>query len=507
MNAPKHNGNRYMILIRIGYAILPMAALCASCLILAGCAAWSSSDSSPTALGTNAVPSAFDGAVTHDAASWIEARPASHLPKGYWWRVFDDAMLNQLEEQASTNNQELAQAVARLAEARENVNITRAELFPQASFDPVYARERTSYNAPSGNGHPIDTKPTYNLFTLGLHAGWEADVWGHVRHMVEAAKAELAASAADLQSISLIIHAELATDYFNLRELDAECDVLQTRVSIEQHRLELIRNQSKGGIATDWDVAQAETQLQAVEATLPALQLERTQTLHAIATLCGKPATGFTIEKLNANTSLLPAIPAMLPSELLQRRPDIAAAEQRMAEANAQVGVAKTAFYPQFRLNGLSGLESVDLSTLLRGPSLFWSVGPSISLPIFTGGRNQAQLAQAHAAYDESLAGYRQTAIHAFQEVEDQLAAQRLIAAQIKAQTGAWMSAKKALDVVSHRYTGGLVTYLDVAAAQTEALNMERSLIQLHGQGMMASVSLIRALGGGWNDPAPEHPR
>jgi multidrug efflux system outer membrane protein len=452
----------------------------------------------PAPLGANPIPAAFSGASTRGVA-WIPAQPAAHLPRGAWWRVFGDAELNRLEELAGANNQQLAGAMARFAEARANVNISRADLFPQASFDPSAIRQRTSYNEPA-NGKAVDLKPTYNTFTLPLQAGWEADLWGRVRHQVEAASAQLAASADDLESTRLSIQAELATDYFSLRDLDAEYDLLQRTADTYRQALALTRNRRNGGIATDLDVAQAETQLRAAEAVLPELRLERVRFLHALAALCGQPATGFVLNRQDVDLAVVPVIPVAVPSTLLERRPDVASAEQRMAAANAQVGVAKTAFYPRFRLNGMAGFQSVDASSWLNGVSQFWSVGPSLDLPLFTGGRNQAQLALARASYDETVARYRQTVVGTFQEVEDQLAAQQLLAEQLDAQTAALTSARRTLEVAANRYKSGLVTYLEVATAQSAALSVERTVVQLRGQRMIAAVALVRALGGGWGN-------
>jgi multidrug efflux system outer membrane protein len=346
----------------------------------------------------------------------------------------------------------------------------------------------------------VDLKPTYNTFTLPLQAGWEADLWGRVRHQVEAASAQLAASADDLESTRLSIQAELATDYFSLRDLDAEYDLLQRTADTYRQALALTRNRRNGGIATDLDVAQAETQLRAAEAVLPELRLERVRFLHALAALCGQPATGFVLNRQDVDLAVVPVIPVAVPSTLLERRPDVASAEQRMAAANAQVGVAKTAFYPRFRLNGMAGFQSVDASSWLNGVSQFWSVGPSLDLPLFTGGRNQAQLALARASYDETVARYRQTVVGTFQEVEDQLAAQQLLAEQLDAQTAALTSARRTLEVAANRYKSGLVTYLEVATAQSAALSVERTVVQLRGQRMIAAVALVRALGGGWGN-------
>jgi multidrug efflux system outer membrane protein len=267
--------------------------------------------------------------------------------------------------------------------------------------------------------------------------------------------------------------------------------------------LELTQNRRKGGIVSDLDVSEAETQLRSTEAELPALDLELANLLHALATLCGRPATGFQIAAASA-TNAVPSLPAGLPSRLLERRPDIAAAERRMAAANADVGVARTAFYPEIVFNGMGGFESVNVGSLFDWPSRLWALGPSLNLPLFTGGRNRSQLASARAAYDESVANYRQIVLVAFEEVEDQLAAQRLLVRESSAQNAAFAAASRTLDIADNRYKAGLVTYLEVATAQSAALANERTVVQLEGQRRVAEVGLIKALGGGWEGDAKE---
>ena len=449
----------------------------------------------PAPAGTNALPPAFSAGT--NAAQWKPAEPAARLPRGAWWELFSDAELNRLETLATVNNQDLVAAAARFNQARALVNVARAELFPQVQLDPNYIRQRTSWNEPQ-NGQAAGLAPTFNTFTLQLQAGWEADLWGRVRRQVESARARLAASADDLAGAQLAIQADLATDYFTARALEAEYDLLLRTAEAYRRSLELTRNRRKGGIASDLDVSEAETQLRTTEAQLPALALQRARLLHALAALCGQPATGFALTTNRVEPAPWPSVPVSLPSELLERRPDIAAAEQRMAAANAQIGVAQSAFYPRVRFNGLAGFQSVDASSWFDWPSRFWAVGPSLQLPIFTGGANRAQLAFARAAYQETVAGYRQTVLSAFQEVEDQLAAQRLLAAQVEAETGALTAAQRTLEIANNRYKAGLVTYLEVATAQSSALTLERTVVQLQGEKLTAAVGLVRALGGGW---------
>lgn len=451
----------------------------------------------PEVLGTNAFPAEFQGAASTNQADWKIAEPAAHMPRGAWWEVFADPDLNRLEELATANNQQLAAALARHNEARAVVDISRANLFPQADLNTAYARQRTSANQPV-NGHPLGASATFNNFTLALQAGWELDLWGRVRRQVEDARASLAASEDDLEAAKLSIQAELAADYFTLRALDAEYSLLTRTVETYERSLELTRNRRLGGIASDLDVSQAETQLRTTEAELPSLRLERSRLLHALATLCGQPATGFEIPTTGPATNALPSVPVYLPSELLERRPDVASGEQRMAAANARVGVAKTAFFPRVRLNGLAGFQSLSASSWFDWPSRYWAVGPTLDLPLFTGGRNRAQLAYARAAYDENVAGYRQTVLGAFQEIEDQLAAQHLLEQQLAAESEALAAARRTLEVSNNRYKAGLITYLEVAIAQSAALSLERKVVQLQGDKQVAAVGLLRALGGGW---------
>ena len=465
-------------------------------LVLAGCAVGPDYKRPAPLAVTNSMPESF----STNSAQWKTATPAAHLPRGEWWQLFGEPELNRLESLAGAQNQQLAAALARLEQARASVKVARAELFPQLEFDPSYTRQRTSFNAPE-NGHAAKVSPTYNTFLLPLEAGWEIDLWGRVRRQVETARAQLEATGDDLESLRLAVQAEVASDYFTLRSLDSEYELLVRTAEAYRRSLELTSNRRKGGIATDLDVSQAETQLKSTEALLPAVRLQRANVVHALATLTGQPATGFDVAAQPTESQKTPSVPVGLPSELLERRPDIASAEQNMAAANAQVGVAKAAFYPRVVVNGMAGLQSIDAETLFDWPSRFWAVGPTLQLPLFTGGRNRAQLASAKSAYDVTVADYRQTILSAFQEVEDQLAAQQLLEEELTAQVSAMQAAQRTLEVANNRYKSGLVTYLEVATAQSAALNIERTVVQLRGQKLVAAVGLIKALGGGWEAP------
>lgn len=451
----------------------------------------------PAPLGTNAVPASFSGLAATNAGEWKVAFPAAHLPRGAWWEVFSDPDLSRLEQLAAANSPQLAAALARFDQARAQIRVSRSQLFPQVEVDPNYNRQRTSFNQPV-NARPSGAAYTYNTFTLPLQAGWELDLWGRVRRQVEAARATARASADDLEAAKLALEAELASDYFNLRALDREYDVIVRTAETYRRSLELTINRRKGGVATDLDVAEAETQLRTADAQLPALRLQRNQFLHALATLCGQPATTFTLEPRPLENAEIPPIPAGVPSELLERRPDVAAAEQRMASANAQIGVAQSAFYPRVRFDGMAGLQSVSASSWFEWPSRLWAVGPTLQLPLFTGGLNRAQLAFARAAYNETVSSYRQTVLGAFQEVEDQLVAQVQLKSQLSAEASALEAAQRTLDIANNRYRAGLVTYLEVATSQSAALALEQTVVQLRGQQLIAAVGLIKSLGGGW---------
>ncbi len=449
----------------------------------------------PLAIDTRPMPAAFSGASTNQ---WQPAAPAASLPRSGWWEIFGDDGLNRLESLANSDNQSLVAAYARVQEARALIGVTRAGLFPQLNLQPDIRRQRTSANAPF-EGRSAGAAFTYNAFSLPLDLSWELDLWGRVRRQTEGARARLVATVDDLESARLALQAEVAADYFTLRALEAEHRIVADSIGTFRRSLELTQERRRGGVASDLDVSQAETQLRATEAQLPALDLQRENTSHALATLSGQPATGFQVPAAAALTNVLPSVPVSVPAELLERRPDIAAAERRMAAANADVGVAVSAFYPHVVLNGMAGYQSVDAGTWFDWPSRMWAVGPSLNLPIFTGGRNRAQLATARAAYDEAIANYRQTVLSAFQEVEDELAAQRLLAAQLSSQNAALTAARRTLQIADNRYRAGLVSYLEVTTAQSVALDNERTVVQLQGQRLVVVTSLIKALGGGWS--------
>jgi multidrug efflux system outer membrane protein len=455
----------------------------------------------PAALQNQPLPKTFsDGNLTNETL-WKIAEPSANLPRGDWWEIFNDSELNHLETLALTNNQNLAAAAARFEQARDLTAVARSGYYPQLTAGGTpngdFNRQRTSVNEPQ-NGQPAGASHTYDTFTAPIYLGWEIDLWGRVRRQSEAAHERFVASADDLESAKLDVGAEVADDYFSLRTLDDEYALIASTIEDYRRSLELTQNRRRGGIVSDLDVAQAATQLHTAEAELPDIQLRRAQTLHALAVICGQSPVDFSIATNSSTAAVIPDIPPSLPSELLEHRPDIAASERRMAAANADIGVAKAAFFPAIRINGLAGFQSIDSSSWFSWPSRFWSVGPSVQLPLFTGGLNRANLAVAHAAYDEMVADYRQTVLGAFGEVEDELAAQHLLADEWTAENQALASARQTLEIANNRYKSGLVTYLDVATAQTDTLSHEQATVQLAGARLTAAINLIKALGCSW---------
>ena len=444
------------------------------------------------------IPGAYNVASIYTNNNWKVAEPRGELPKGDWWKMFNDPELNNLETQAANANPSLKAAVDRFDEARAELKITRAGLYPTLNVDGSATRQRNSPNEPSVlTGRPLGQASTYNDFYGALDFNYEVDVWGSVRRSVEYARATAQASADDLATINLDIQAEVAVDYFNLRALDTEMAVLRSSIHVFSRSLDLTISQRRGGIATDLEVAQAQTVLKTTEAQLPFVALQRAQFEHALALLVGQVAPTFRITEQPMNV-IPPQIPAGLPSELLEQRPDISEAERIMAAANANIGVAKAAFYPTIMLSGLGGLQSINAGSLFNASSRLWSFGPTLTLPIFEGGRLRAGLQLSQATYDEMVNNYRETVLTAFQEVEDSLAAQSLLADQYLAESDALVAARKQLDVSNVQFRDGLITYLDVATAESTELTVEFSTVQIRGQQLVAAVTLVKSLGGGW---------
>jgi outer membrane protein, multidrug efflux system len=441
---------------------------------------------------TTTIPAAYTGVCDE----WKIAVPQAHLPKDNWWEMFEDAELNRLEAEAAAANQDLKAAAARFEQARALVDVAQSGLFPRLGISFLPAWQHDSANRPAG-GHPGQT---YDTYTVPFDLSYELDLWGRIRRTIESASAQAQASADDVESVRLFIQAEVAADYFAVRTLDADKAMILSSIEIYRKSLELVRNRRAGGMVSDLDVAQSETVLKTTEAQLPESVLQRAKFQHALAVLTGHNAPLFRLEERPLDLGLF-TIPADLPSELLERRPDIAAAERRMASANANIGVAKAAFFPTIRFTGQSGLQSGDMGTLFNWPSRLWAVGPSLSQPLFEGGRLTANLRQAKAAYEETVAKYRGTVLAAFADVENNLAAEHLLANEYEKVLAASQSARRQLEIANNRYSAGLVTYLDVATAEIVALGTERASVKFRGQQVVAIVALIKSLGGGWQVP------
>jgi NodT family efflux transporter outer membrane factor (OMF) lipoprotein len=437
---------------------------------------------------------------------WQQADPKDAIPKGAWWSIYHDETLNAYEQQLLQANQSLVAARDRLNQARSLARIATANYFPQLAADPSAVRERGSGNRPLNGASPSSisgigsaVRPyTQSVYSIPFSLSYEADLFGRVRRNLEAANASLQSSAADLGNVQLVLTAELAADYFTLRELDAEYKVVQESVDSERKALDLIRNRHDGGIASGLDVAQQATVLDSTVAQASLVEESRAQYEHAIAVLVGQPASSFTIP-IAALSATPPPVPLGVPSDVLERRPDIATLEREMAYENAQVGIARAAFYPHITLSGSGGWQSTDIGSLLSAPSLFWSIGADALEPVLQGGRNRANLEAARAGYDQSVANYRQSVLTAFQEVEDGISNLQTLSQALSTQAAAVEDAKRALDIANNRYVGGVTNYLDVITAQTTLLSSERLETQLLGQQMVSSVYLVKALGGGWD--------
>lgn len=426
------------------------------------------------------------------------ADPKDAFPKGEWWTVFGDPELNQYEAKALAANQTLQAAIARLSEARAVAQITQAGLFPQLDAGPSVARQRVSGYRPNLPAAQAGTPITQNVFTIPFNINYELDLFGEVRNNVRSAEAALQATAADTQNAQLIVTTDLAADYFQMRSLDAEIADVQEAINYEQKGLNLVNQRHDQGIASGLDVAQQESVLDAASAQLSLLQQQRAQFQHALATLQGIPASEFTAP-VRALNSPLPDLPVALPSLLLERRPDIASAERQVAAANAQIGVARSAFFPRILLGLTGGWQSTAASSLFSLPSALWSVGASALEPVVAGGRIHARYRQTKSIYDESVANYRETVLTSFQQVEDALSSLNTLATAAQSQDRAVADSRRALDLATIRYTGGLVNYLDVITAQEQLLSNQRLATQLFGQRMVTEVFLVKALGGGWD--------
>jgi NodT family efflux transporter outer membrane factor (OMF) lipoprotein len=442
---------------------------------------------------TAAVPSAWK-----TQPPWQQAAPKDSIPKGTWWEVFHDSTLNTYEQQLLQANQSLAAARDNLEQARSVARIATSGMFPQLSTDPSAFRQRGSGDRPLNGGPSTNVPYTQNVFTVPFSVSYELDLFGDVRHHVEAANASLQSNAADLQNAQLVLTAELAADYFSLRELDAELQVVEESVGYERKGLDLVNNRHRGGIASGLEVAQQSALLDATLTQFALVKQSRAQFEHAIAALVGQPASNFSVAASPLQEAA-PPLPLGVPSDVLERRPDIATAERQIAYANAQIGIARAAFYPHITLSGSGGWQSRDLGALVNAPSLFWALGADALQPVFQGGRNRANLAATRSAYDASVANYRQSVLTAFQQVEDGISNLQTLNQAAITQAAAVEDARSQLTFANNRYVGGVTTYLDVITAQSTLLNNERLATQLLGQQMISSVYLVKALGGGWN--------
>ena len=427
--------------------------------------------------------------------TWKSAQPSAEMAKGNWWEIYQDPQLNGLEEKINVSNQTLKAAQMQFEQARAVVRINRADLYPTVTAGVSASRQHLSQHRPNGS---LVATNNYTDLQLPVDVSYEPDVWGRVRRTVEAARENAQATAADLESVNLSLHAELATDYFALRTLDAESDLLNSTVAAYQKALELTQNRFSGGIASQVDVAQAQTQLETTRAQMVDVGVERAANEHAIAVLIGEPAPTFHLAA-SPLASTPPVVPPGVPSELLERRPDISASERRMAAANAQVGVARAAYYPNITLSASGGFESTSITTWFNGPGGFITAGADALVTVFDVGRRRGINDQAKAAYQQSVANYQQTVLTGFQEVEDSLAALRILEDEAKVESVAVAAAEHSLALSTNRYKGGVANYLEVTTAQTAALIDERTAVDIAGRRMASSVSLIKALGGGWS--------
>jgi NodT family efflux transporter outer membrane factor (OMF) lipoprotein len=433
-------------------------------------------------------PNPTDGA-------WKPASPSDGMLRGKWWEVYNDPQLNQLEERIATNNQALRQAMENYLAARDQIAVVRANLYPQISASPSVTHTKDSAHKPLASP---TTNTNFNDLVLGGQGSWEPDFWGRIRRSVEASRETAQANAADVANVDLSLQAELAADYFQLRGLDSQIKLLKATVADLERQLDLTERRLKGGVATDVDVAQARTQLETVRAQLVDVSVARAQFERAIGTIAeySLPQFGIPFSPLDLP---LPKIPIGVPSQLLERRPDIAGAERLTAAANARIGIAVSAYYPAINLGGTGGFESTHGGTWLQGPSSFWSLGAQATELLFDAGQRHALTDQARHQYEAQTAAYKNAIFLAFQDVEDNLSQLRILDQEAAVEQRAVASAQHSLDLSNQRYKGGATSYLEVLTAETALLNNQRTLTDLQTRQFAASVQLIRALGGGWD--------
>jgi multidrug efflux system outer membrane protein len=431
-------------------------------------------------------------------APWREATPKDSVAKTDWWSVFGDEELNGLETDLLAANQTLKVAFAHYDQARATAAIQNAALFPTVGFEPAAGRQRYSGTRATGSTFPLSQAVTQNSYQVPFAVSYEVDLVGKRRRTIAAAQSSLQANAADLENMRLILSAELAGDYYNLRQLDAEIALLQRTIESLQKGLQLVNSRHTGGVASGLDVAQEETLLDTTRTRAILLQQQRKQYEDAIAILAGKPAPGFQIAARDLNVEP-PAIDLILPSDLLERRPDIAESERQMKVANEQIGIAEAAYYPSLTLYGQGGWNSANISQLMNAESAMWGLGANVVQNIFTGGARRAQVQYSQAGYEAAVGSYRQTVLNAFGEVQDNLTGLEVLAKAQSAQADAVASSIRQLDIATSRYKGGLVNYLDVVNAQQIVLDNEQEAAIIQGQRLVTTVSLVKALGGGWD--------
>jgi multidrug efflux system outer membrane protein len=430
-------------------------------------------------------------------APWRESAPNDRLPRGPWWERFGDARLNALQQQALGGNPSLAIAAARLAQARALMGAAGASQGPQVSTGARVARQRISANRPLSRYDSPNFSTVQDDYTLSLQVAYEVDLWGRVQSVVDASQASAEQIAADLENVRLVLSTDLAAAYFNLRQTDIELDVLAKSIALQRRALGLARARHELGATSGLDVAQQQALLDNTLVQVDVLRRQRDQFEHALATLVGVPAPQFSLAAELAPRSA-PAIPIGLPSDLLERRPDVASAERAVALANAQVGIARAAYYPSVTLAPNFGLDSRMLSTLFDAPSMLWSLGVQLAAPLFDGGRADANVAAARASHEATVANYRRVVLVAMQEVEDGISSSAALDRALAQAQTAVASAERVLQLATSRYEGGVATYLDVVSAQQALLNSQRQAAQLLGQRLLVAVFLIKALGGGW---------
>ena len=426
---------------------------------------------------------------------WQAATPSDGMLRGKWWEIYQDPQLNSLEDRIVDNNQSLRQALETYRAAHDQVRAVRANLYPTLGGSVSASRGRASANRPGGSKGGTTAEGD---FAIGGEASWEPDFWGRIRRTVEAARENAQASAADVANVDLTLHAEMASDYFRLRGLDAQTKLLTATVSDLEHQLDLTQRRLAGGVATEADVAQARTQLETVRAQLVDIGVARAQFEHAIGTIANLNLTDFSISPSPLDLAL-PKVPVGVPSQLLERRPDIAAAERGAAAANEQIGIAVSAFYPTISLGGAGGFESANAGTWIQGPSALWSLGAQAAQLLFDAGQRRALTDQARHNYEAQVANYRNTVLQAFNDVEDQLSGLRILEQESGTEQSAVASAQHSYDISNQRYKGGVTSYLEVLTAEATLIANQRTAIDLQTRQFVASVGLVRALGGGWD--------